>query len=475
MYNRVSSYDQGQVDDTRALIYLMEYGYVESAKWSSSLVTQETLKGFVKTAVRDFQAFAGLNQTGELDRDTKNLMRTPRCGVKDIIGHGATTRRKKRYVLQGSRWQKKDLTYQVSKYPSGNRLRKYEVDNEVRKAFSLWEEVSGLRFSRKYFGNVDIEIQFESYEHGDGDPFDGPGKTLAHAYFPQFGGDVHMDDTERWTINTYDGTNLLQTLAHELGHSLGLSHSDVSDAIMAPFYKGYKPNLSLDKDDIRAIQALYGQHVPKPSPTPKPSPGPYNLLCSDPGVDAIMRSADGSSYVFKREQYWKLTKDSVAEGYPRRIADDWPGLPSELDAAFTWENTGATYFFRGNNYWKFQNRSPAPGYPKTIQEGFPGIPSGVDSAFVWGGNGKIYFTKNDKYWKFDPERNPHVQESHYPKPISEWGLPRNINGAFQWENGLTYFFKGKDYWRFNDRTFNIDTASPSFPRPSGPWWFGCSQ
>ena len=38
------AYDGDHVDDTRALIYLMEYGYVESAQWSSSLVTEEALK-----------------------------------------------------------------------------------------------------------------------------------------------------------------------------------------------------------------------------------------------------------------------------------------------------------------------------------------------------------------------------------------------------------------------------------------------
>ena len=44
-----------------------------------------------------------------------------------------------------------------------------------------------------------------------------------------------------------------------LGHSLGLSHSDKRDALMAPFYKGWEPNLQLDQDDIRGIQALYGE------------------------------------------------------------------------------------------------------------------------------------------------------------------------------------------------------------------------
>ena len=228
-------------------------------------------------------------------------------------------------------------------------------------------------------------------------------------------------------------------------------------------------------DNIQSIQSLYGQHISKPTPKPNSSPGPTNKLCQDTRIDSIVRTADGDSYVFRRDKYWKLTKDSVADGYPRKITDDWPGLPSNLDAAFTWENTGATYFFKGNNYWKFQNKSPSPGYPKTMKEGFPGIPSGVDSAFVWGGNGKIYFTKNEKYWKFDPERQPHVRKSQYPKPISEWGLPQGIDGALQWENGRTYFFKGRQYWRFDDRTFGIDIASPPFPRATGEWWFGCTK
>ena len=90
------------------------------------------------------------------------------------------------------------------------------------------------------------------WEHGDGNAFEGRGGSLAHAFSPQYGSEIHLDDDEDWRVNSRRGVDLvqvsffskeavmipyLQVLVHQLGHTLGLSHSDVPDAVMAPIYK----------------------------------------------------------------------------------------------------------------------------------------------------------------------------------------------------------------------------------------------
>lgn len=182
------------------------------------------------------------------------LMALPRCGVKDKVGFG-TDSRSKRYALQGSRWKVKGLTYRISKYPA--LLNPSDVDIEIANAFQVWSKYTDLTFTPKKSNPVHIEIRFEKGEHGDGDPFDGPGGTLAHAYFPVYGGDAHFDDSEQWSIKSFRGTNLFQVAAHEFGHSLGLSHSDVRSALMAPFYRGYQQSFQLDSDDILVSSDLY--------------------------------------------------------------------------------------------------------------------------------------------------------------------------------------------------------------------------
>lgn len=464
-------------EDAEAMLFLEKYGYLgESTGYRSgaaAIISQET----VSEALLEFQRFAGINQTGELDNATLTMMNAPRCGVKDKIGHSTSIRRK-RYALQGSKWGKTSLTYKVSKYPTRlkDRLR---TEKEIARAFKVWSDVTSLTFQEKKRGRVNIDIRFEEGDHGDGDPFDGPGKTLAHAFFPQFGGDAHFDDEEKWTISERYGTNLFQVAAHEFGHSLGLAHSDNQKALMAPYYRKYEPSFELHSDDVRAMQALYGSsddpvteesEEEESGPPPDVSDAPD--LCQDATIDAVTRTQNGSTYVFKGAFYWKILTDGIASGYPRRIEDDWDGLEGNLDAALTWSN-GKTFFFKGGRYWRFTNKVMDYGYPKLSSVGFEGVPDRPDAAFVWSGNGKTYFFKGDEYWRYDSNSEPPVSNK-YPKPISSWkGLPNYIDAAFQWENQRMYFFKGDQYYRFNDLAFEVDSGDPPYPRSTSVWWFDC--
>ena len=78
---------------------------------------------YIKTGVKDFQAFTGLAQTGELEPPTVELMRTAR---------------RKRYVRSAGH-----------KYPAGRGLTQQEVDDTIKKASA---------FCRRDSGSVHINI-----------------------------------------------------------------------------------------------------------------------------------------------------------------------------------------------------------------------------------------------------------------------------------------------------------------------------
>ena len=66
----------------------MKYGYLDTGKASdpaksSPLISSDGLKSYIE----EFQAFANLSVTGQLDQETLEMMERPRCGGKDFVGY----------------------------------------------------------------------------------------------------------------------------------------------------------------------------------------------------------------------------------------------------------------------------------------------------------------------------------------------------------------------------------------------------
>lgn len=149
-------------------------------------------------------------------------------------------------------WPKTDLTYYFHNCPT--RLECNVGRDAVRQAFQSWVEVSVLTFVEVYdVAQADIEV---TWTLSDPEGVLGePGGVLAYNYFPRYGGDMFIDDAEPWTVGDSGEFDLILTAIHEIGHGIGLAHSEYQDAIMYA-YAGYAT--AIGPDDIQAIQELYG-------------------------------------------------------------------------------------------------------------------------------------------------------------------------------------------------------------------------
>lgn len=119
-----------------------------------------------------------------------------------------------------------------------------------------------------------------------------PGTTALDPPYGSIGGDMHFNNDLNpaapnqltWVDDPTDVgadqfIDFYTVVLHELGHALGLGHSNDPASVMALYSVRGGAQRTLTSDDIAGIQAIYG-----PNQTPPPAPEPGALLLVGLGV-----------------------------------------------------------------------------------------------------------------------------------------------------------------------------------------------
>lgn len=208
------------------------------------------------------------------------------------------------FVLQGGQWPQPGgdgtpitVTYSYNNFLDGGLRDPSEASIEAEflravteEAFGLWAEVAPIHFVevpdvgtpvfrsstasyRAYpddsFGQIRLNHRFiDGTDEQNGRP-----SPKALAFFPSNGGpiagDIHFDNGDRWgVIGTPSEPDVLGILTHEIGHTLGLGHSMVTESTMfpaAPRRSGLGTGM-LHEVDIAGVRAIYGEGVGSVTP-----------------------------------------------------------------------------------------------------------------------------------------------------------------------------------------------------------------
>jgi Matrixin len=168
---------------------------------------------------------------------------------------------------------------------------------EIIRAMAEWSKVIKLTWKpgTSATATSTVNILFGSRSHGDSYPFDGPSGVLAHTFYPAapnpepIAGDMHFDDDESWHVGV--NMDIYSVALHELGHALGLGHSDNPADVMYPYYKDVTTLADGDKAAILTMYAAQDGTPTTPAPTPTPTPtAPFVLTTLLPAATTTSAS-----------------------------------------------------------------------------------------------------------------------------------------------------------------------------------------
>jgi len=192
-----------------------------------------------------------------------------------------------------------EVTLKYSMERLTDQLPAEELEEALRKALLEWSRYVRVTFKPDAWpaARRNVNFLFARGYHGDPYPFDGPGRVLAHAFYPAppnpepIAGDVHFDDDESWNLGAR--VDVFSIALHELGHALGLGHSDNPNDVMYPYYHLVT---GLADGDIAAIRTLYaarGDDEPPAEPLTLSIEEPEDALTTEAPTIALSGTASG--------------------------------------------------------------------------------------------------------------------------------------------------------------------------------------
>ncbi|XP_024946353.1 matrix metalloproteinase-17 [Cephus cinctus] len=506
-----------------AFKFMKKFGYLEAGTPDSeALYTVDA----VVDALKNVQYFGNIPITGVFDNTTLKLMESPRCGVADVVRHKES--RTKRYIIGANGWNKRDITYFIANWTP--KLSEEAVSEELARAFHAWSGYARLKFRQVYDPTADIIVAFGRGPHGDGYPFDGNGNVLAHAFFPyemgSYGGDIHFDDDENWKMrpsDPYDGTDFFSVAVHELGHSLGLSHSPVPTSIMFPYYQGYTSNFQLSYDDILGMYQLYitrtlegdqqsesvtdngetetetedsstryeettesGKTFDTTDSVPVTTDSGQETINSQSTTTATWTSEETSTTRYDRstEGYLGVTftgdYETVDEHRRHENRSDSNSIPDLVNSSVPDICQGSydaitvlrdeLFIFKGEFVWRLLKRGKIDNsYPVKFHQLFYDLPEDItriDAAYERQSDANIILFTGNRYWVYNGDK--FVDGS--PRPLTDYGISPDVDkiDAVQvWnKNKKVYLYRHNQFWRFNETSRTLD---PGYPHNMRRW------
>lgn len=330
-----------------------------------------------------------------------------------------------------------------------------DVRDTLAQAFAVWsvylnKKITWVTPASK---SAQINISFVPRVHNTTSglecaPFDGVGKSLAHALYPPIG-DIHFDIEERWTLtgrSTRDVVNFYVCALHEIGHALGLDHSPYRDSIMYErLQNSFNNNSIITYRDVDALENLYGKRARDPKTLDKLAAlRHWQMLQANANqvhVQAITEnlftkaSTPNSYTVFVDDFMYNIENGGLVMA--QRLQQKFKDFVGSLKMAFVYNR----HYYLVNTdgyYWVY--RAPADslifktlkslksrsGYPRHVQKSFSELrhlPQIPEQMFLWRSRSQkkpslFYTTDNHTYHCY---ANPDIKGE-----LTDWIEPNNL-------------------------------------------------